>query len=115
MQSVFVLLIARYFSRIAEVVLVCLAAFPLGRLHCTACCCGFPLCLLALPALLPWAFAFCGITHNMSAAAGSSSPQHLSPRILLCDTCLQAIVDRAAELNIAVSNPMGRLRKEEHA
>jgi hypothetical protein len=28
---------------------------------------------------------------------------------------LQAIVDRAAQLNIAVSNPMGRLRKEEHA
>jgi hypothetical protein len=28
---------------------------------------------------------------------------------------LQAIVDRAAELNIAVANPMGRLRKEEHA
>jgi hypothetical protein len=50
MQSVFVLLISRDFARIA-VVLVCLAAFPLGRLHCTACCCGFPLCLLPLPGL----------------------------------------------------------------
>ncbi len=31
------------------------------------------------------------------------------------DHFVQAIVDRAAQLNIAVSNPMGRLRKEEHA